>query len=73
LRNHRDRRRFSQLRAAIARNGVIGADNRLLWRLSNDLRRFKALTLGKPLVDPTRTVCPFAPPPQKRNPVCEKP
>jgi dihydrofolate reductase len=29
---------------------VIGADNRLLWRLSSDMRRFKALTLGKPLV-----------------------
>ena len=36
--------------AAVARNGVIGADDRLLWRLSSDLRRFKALTLGKPLV-----------------------
>jgi dihydrofolate reductase len=36
--------------AAVARNGVIGADNRLLWRLSSDLKRFKALTLGKPLV-----------------------
>ncbi len=36
--------------AAVARNGVIGKDNRLLWRLSSDLRRFKALTMGKPLV-----------------------
>jgi dihydrofolate reductase len=36
--------------AAVARNGVIGANNRLLWRLSSDLKRFKALTLGKPLV-----------------------
>ncbi len=36
--------------AAVARNGVIGADNRLLWRLSSDLQRFKTLTLGKPLV-----------------------
>lgn len=36
--------------AAVARNGVIGADNRLLWRLSSDLKRFKALTLGKPLI-----------------------
>ena len=36
--------------AAVASNGVIGSDNRLLWRLSSDLRRFKALTLGKPLV-----------------------
>ena len=36
--------------AAVARNGVIGDDNQLLWRLSSDLKRFKALTLGKPLV-----------------------
>ena len=36
--------------AAVARNRVIGGDNRLLWRLPGDLRRFKALTLGKPLV-----------------------
>ena len=36
--------------AAVARNGVIGADNRLLWRLSSDLKRFKARTMGKPLV-----------------------
>jgi len=35
---------------AVARNGVIGADNRLLWRLKTDLRRFKALTTGKPLI-----------------------
>ncbi len=36
--------------AAIARNGVIGADNKLLWRLSSDMKRFRALTMGKPLV-----------------------
>ncbi len=36
--------------AAVARNGVIGADNRLLWRLSSDLKRFRARTWGKPLV-----------------------
>jgi dihydrofolate reductase len=36
--------------AAVARNGVIGGDNRLLWRLSSDLRRFKAVTLGKPMI-----------------------
>ena len=36
--------------AAVARNGVIGGHNRLPWRLSSDLRRFKALTMGKPLV-----------------------
>jgi dihydrofolate reductase len=36
--------------AAIAQNGVIGAGNRLPWRLSSDLKRFRALTLGKPLL-----------------------
>ncbi|HYC25193.1 MAG TPA: dihydrofolate reductase [Roseiarcus sp.] len=36
--------------AAVARNGVIGVDNRLAWRVPTDLRRFRALTMGKPLV-----------------------
>ena len=36
--------------AAVARNGVIGAGGGLPWRLSSDLKRFKALTWGKPLV-----------------------
>ena len=36
--------------AALARNHAIGRDNALPWHLSDDLRRFKALTLGKPLL-----------------------
>ncbi|WP_158815462.1 dihydrofolate reductase [Methylocapsa sp. S129] len=36
--------------AAVARNGVIGADNRLIWKLSTDMKRFRALTWGKPFV-----------------------
>ena len=36
--------------SARARNGVIGVDNDLPWRLSSDLKRFKALTWGKPVV-----------------------
>src|SRR5580692_7912324 len=35
---------------AIGRNGAIGAGGGLPWRLSSDLKRFKALTMGKPLV-----------------------
>nr|WP_238314948.1 dihydrofolate reductase [Methylobacterium organophilum] len=35
---------------AVARNGVIGRDNGLVWRLRSDLQRFKALTMGKPLL-----------------------
>ena len=36
--------------AAVARNRVVGANGGLPWRLSSDLKRFKALTWGKPLV-----------------------
>ena len=36
--------------AAVADNGVIGADNAIPWRLKTDLQRFKALTTGKPVV-----------------------
>lgn len=36
--------------AAVAENGVIGRDNKLIWRLKSDLRRFRALTWGKPMI-----------------------
>ena len=35
---------------AVSRNGVIGRDGGLPWHISTDLRRFKAITMGKPLV-----------------------
>ena len=41
--------------AAIARNGVIGVDGGLPWHLSDDLRRFKGLTVGHVLVMGRRT------------------
>ncbi|MBY0298035.1 MAG: dihydrofolate reductase [Methylobacterium sp.] len=41
--------------AAVARNRVIGRDNDLAWRLRSDLRRFRALTMGKPVVMGRRT------------------
>ena len=41
--------------AAVASNGVIGARGRLPWRLPDDLKRFKALTMGKPIVMGRRT------------------
>jgi dihydrofolate reductase len=40
---------------ALADNGVIGRDNALPWRLPEDLRRFKAATLGKPILMGRRT------------------
>ncbi|KLI99641.1 dihydrofolate reductase [Luteimonas sp. FCS-9] len=36
--------------AALDRNGAIGGDNALLWHLPDDLKRFKALTLGQPVL-----------------------
>lgn len=35
---------------ARARNGVIGRDGALPWHLPADLRRFKSLTMGKPMI-----------------------
>jgi dihydrofolate reductase len=35
---------------AVADNGVIGAEGAIPWRLKSDMQRFKAMTLGKPVV-----------------------
>ena len=35
---------------ALDKAGVIGVDGRLPWKLSNDLKRFKQLTLGYPVI-----------------------
>ncbi|MET4294331.1 dihydrofolate reductase [Bradyrhizobium sp. LB8.2] len=35
---------------AIAENGVIGAGNAIPWRLKSDMARFRALTIGKPVI-----------------------
>jgi dihydrofolate reductase len=35
---------------AVARNGVIGRKGKLPWRISSDLKRFKEITLGKPVI-----------------------
>jgi dihydrofolate reductase len=36
--------------AAVAANGIIGANGRLPWHLSEDLKHFKKLTLGHPVI-----------------------
>jgi dihydrofolate reductase len=38
------------LAVAVADNGVIGNEGRLPWHIPTDLRRFKALTMDKPMV-----------------------
>jgi dihydrofolate reductase len=36
--------------AAVARNGTIGVDRRMPWHLPEDLKRFRALTMGHPVI-----------------------
>lgn len=36
--------------AAVAKNNVIGRDNKLLWHIPEDLKHFKKTTMGKPVV-----------------------
>lgn len=53
---------------ARADNGVIGIDGRLPWRLPEDLKRFKALTMGTPMVMGRKTFESFpAPLPGRRH------
>ncbi len=40
---------------AVAENGVIGKDGGLPWRLSSDLKTFRRLTMGKPIIMGRRT------------------
>lgn len=54
---------------AVAQNGAIGKDNDLLWHISDDLKHFKALTTGHPVIMGRRTFdsLPFKPLPKRRN------
>jgi len=53
---------------ARARNGVIGFDGKLPWRLPADLKHFKALTMGKPMIMGRKTFEGFpAPLPGRRH------
>jgi dihydrofolate reductase len=40
---------------AVAENGVIGRNGQLPWRLSSDLKTFRRLTMGKPMIMGRRT------------------
>lgn len=54
---------------AIASNNAIGKDNRLLWHIPDDLKRFKALTTGHTIVMGKRTFesLPIRPLPNRRS------
>jgi dihydrofolate reductase len=53
--------------AAIAENGVIGRGGALPWRLKTDLRRFRALTVGHPVVMGRKTYLSFGKPLKDRT------
>ncbi len=54
---------------ALANDNVIGNDNKLLWHISEDLKRFKRLTTGKTIIMGRKTFdsLPFKPLPKRRN------
>jgi dihydrofolate reductase len=54
---------------AVADNGVIGRNGAIPWRISDDLKRFKQLTLGKPVVMGRKTwdSLPKKPLPERTN------
>jgi dihydrofolate reductase len=62
--------------AAVARNGVIGGNNRLLWKLRSDMHHFRAITMGKPMIMGRRTweslPARFRPLPGRRNVVLSR-
>jgi dihydrofolate reductase len=54
--------------AAVAENGVIGSGNRMPWHLPADLKRFKTLTMGKPILMGRKTLEAIGKPlPGRRN------
>ena len=54
--------------AAMDENRVIGKENRLPWRLPADLRHFRRLTLGKPVIMGRKTYESLGKPlPERRN------
>ena len=55
--------------AAVADNGVIGQGGTMPWRLKNDMRHFRALTAGKPVVMGRKTYLSLAirPLPRRTN------
>ena len=66
-----DHRARVTLIAAVARNGVIGRDNTLLWRLPEDMRHFRSATTGHAVIMGRRTwdslPARFRPLPGRRN------
>ncbi|MGI9527693.1 MAG: dihydrofolate reductase [Weeksellaceae bacterium] len=54
--------------AAVSENNVIGRDNQLLWHIPKDLKRFKKLTLGHPIIMGRKTYESFGSKPLPQRP-----
>ena len=52
--------------AAVADNGAIGKDNALLWHISEDLKYFKKVTSGHPVIMGRKTFASIGRPLPKR-------
>lgn len=52
---------------AIARNGIIGANGQIPWRVPSDLKSFRRLTLGKPVIMGRKTFESIGKPLDKRH------
>jgi dihydrofolate reductase len=52
---------------AVSENGVIGRGNALPWRLNSDLRQFRAVTTGKPVVMGRKTFLSIGKPLRERT------
>src|SRR3989338_4888563 len=50
IKNNKILKMIISLIAAVGKNNIIGIDNKLPWKLSADLKRFKTITSGKPVV-----------------------
>ena len=59
---------------AVGENYEIGKDNQLLWHISDDLKHFKSITTGKPVImgENTWYSLPIKPLPKRRNIVLTK-
>lgn len=54
--------------ACMARNRVIGKDGKLPWKLPHDMKRFRSLTIGKPIIMGRKTYDSIGRPlPQRQN------
>lgn len=59
---------YLSLVVAMARNSVIGLDGKIPWHLSEDLKYFKKITLGKPIIMGRKTCNSIGRPlPDRRN------